>query len=66
MKPAISYVTVLLVALWAVVNASAQAQETMRAGLWQFTSQGEMPTTPSGFSPPQGSVAAWRKLYQLH
>jgi hypothetical protein len=54
-KPAISCATLLLAALWAVVNASAQAQETMRTGLWQFTSQGEIPTTPSGFSPPQGA-----------
>jgi hypothetical protein len=32
-----------------------QAQEVIRAGLWQFSSQGDdTPAAPVGFSPPQG------------
>jgi len=53
-KSAISRAALVLAALLALAAASAHAQETMKAGLWQFTSQGDMPTTPSGFSPPQG------------
>ena len=44
------YRAVLLAALTAVASSSAQAQGTIQAGLWQFTSEGGLPA-----SAPPGS-----------
>jgi uncharacterized protein DUF3617 len=48
------YRAVLLAALTAVASTSAQAEQTIQAGLWQFTSEGGLPASAI-ISAPSGS-----------
>ena len=54
MKLAFSRAALLLAAMSGIASPSVHAQETIKAGLWQFTAQGNMPASPPGFSPPSG------------
>jgi hypothetical protein len=51
-KPASRRAVLLLAAFPALAAASGRAQEAMKSGLWQFTSQNETAASAAGFSPP--------------
>jgi hypothetical protein len=54
-NPATTCAAPLFAGVLALAVASANAQEATRPGLWQFTAQGQMASSPAGFSSPPGA-----------